>query len=86
MSEHIRATKHVTNSQGSLYEMRISQVRKEFSDDPVYQTHPRCTEQEQVMESEALVQICNVVSSLQAMASQRLVPNRLIQLACVFFF
>jgi hypothetical protein len=38
---HTRAIKHVKKSQCSLYEVRISEVRKSFCGDPGYQTLPQ---------------------------------------------
>jgi hypothetical protein len=40
MYELSRPTKHVTNSQLSLYEVSLYEVRKIICDDTGYQTHP----------------------------------------------
>jgi hypothetical protein len=40
MDGHTRSTKHMKISQGSLYEVSLYEVRKAFSDDTCYQTHP----------------------------------------------
>jgi hypothetical protein len=40
MGQHIQDTKNMIKSEWSLYEVRISQVRKSFYGDTGYQTHP----------------------------------------------
>jgi hypothetical protein len=39
--EHNQPTKHVRKSKGSLYEINMSEVRRSFSSDTGYQTHPK---------------------------------------------